>query len=121
MVATRLASVAIDLGDNDFAIRLRDDAKTALHRLPDAGDLLHQVEQLNSRLHPPSTAYKTLTPAERRVLDYLATHHTLGEIGKLLYISRSTVKTHVSSIYSKLGVTKRDAAVTHLPATREDR
>ncbi len=53
----------------------------------------------------------TLTPAETRVLPLLATHLTLGGIGERLGIRRSTVKTHVASIYRKLGATTRAEAV----------
>ncbi len=53
----------------------------------------------------------SLTPAERRVLNQLATHRTLFEIAERLFVSRATVKTHVASIYAKLGVTTRADAV----------
>ena len=52
-----------------------------------------------------------LTPAELQVLPYLSTHLTIEEIGERLGRSRSTVKTHVASIYEKLGVGKRSDAV----------
>jgi len=56
----------------------------------------------------------SLTPAERRVLNQLATHRTLFEIAQRLFVSRATVKTHVASIYAKLGVTTRADAVEFL-------
>ena len=52
-----------------------------------------------------------LTPAESQVLPFLPTHLTIEEIGARLGRSRSTVKTHVASIYGKLGVGKRSEAV----------
>ena len=52
-----------------------------------------------------------LTSAELRALQYLPTHLSLKEIGERLYITRNTVKTHTISIYRKLGVTSRSAAV----------
>jgi len=52
-----------------------------------------------------------LTAAERRVLEQLATHRTLAEIGEHLYVSRNTVKTHTVSIYRKLVVSGRSEAV----------
>jgi DNA-binding CsgD family transcriptional regulator len=55
-----------------------------------------------------------LSPAERKVLEQLRTYRTLKEIGERLLISRTTVKTHVASIYSKLGVTGRAEAVAFL-------
>ena len=47
-----------------------------------------------------------LTAAEQRVLTLLPTS-TYLEIADTLYISRNTVKTHLRSIYQKLGVTSR--------------
>lgn len=52
-----------------------------------------------------------LTDAELRVLAELPTHRSLEEIGRALYISRNTVKTHAVAIYRKLGVSGRSAAV----------
>ena len=52
-----------------------------------------------------------LSPAEVRVLRYLPTHLSFGEIGEALFVSRNTVKSHAMAIYRKLGVTSRSAAV----------
>jgi LuxR family maltose regulon positive regulatory protein len=52
-----------------------------------------------------------LTPAELRLLPYLQTHLTLRDIGDRLFVSRNTVSSEVSSIYRKLGVSSRSAAV----------
>ena len=56
----------------------------------------------------------SLSPAEKRVLRQLSSHRTLGEIAEHLYVSRSTIKTHVASIYAKLGVSTRSEAVATL-------
>jgi LuxR family maltose regulon positive regulatory protein len=54
----------------------------------------------------------SLTERERAVLRLLPTQRSLEEIAVDLTVSRSTVKTHVRSIYSKLGVnSRRDAVV----------
>jgi LuxR family maltose regulon positive regulatory protein len=52
-----------------------------------------------------------ITTAELRVLQQLATHRSFDEIGRHLYVSRNTVKTHAISIYRRLGVSGRSAAV----------
>ena len=51
-----------------------------------------------------------LTAAELRVLKLLPTS-TYSQIGSALYISRGTVKTHLRSVYHKLGVTSRLEAI----------
>jgi LuxR family transcriptional regulator, maltose regulon positive regulatory protein len=52
-----------------------------------------------------------LSDAERRILRLLATDLSLPEIGRELYLSANTVKTHTRSIYRKLGVSSRAEAV----------
>jgi len=51
-----------------------------------------------------------LTAAELRVLKLLPTS-TYPQIAAALYISRSTVKTHLQSVYHKLGVASRAEAI----------
>jgi LuxR family transcriptional regulator, maltose regulon positive regulatory protein len=51
-----------------------------------------------------------MTEAELRVLKLLPTS-TYGEIADALYISHNTVKSHLRSIYQKLGVTSRSEAI----------
>jgi LuxR family transcriptional regulator, maltose regulon positive regulatory protein len=51
-----------------------------------------------------------LTPAESRVLKLLPTS-TYLQMAEGLYVSRNTVKTHLRSIYQKLGVESRSQAI----------
>ena len=51
---------------------------------------------------------------ELRVLSLLPTLLSLQEIGGRLYLARPTVKTHVASIYDKLGVSGRTEVVEKL-------
>jgi LuxR family transcriptional regulator, maltose regulon positive regulatory protein len=51
-----------------------------------------------------------LTPAELRVLKLLPTS-TYLQMAEILYVSRNTVKTHLRSIYQKLGVESRSQAM----------
>lgn len=52
-----------------------------------------------------------LTPREREVLKLTADGHSGPEIGELLHLSPATVKSHMQSLYQKLGVSDRAAAV----------
>jgi LuxR family transcriptional regulator, maltose regulon positive regulatory protein len=52
-----------------------------------------------------------LTAREADVLDQLALGNSYTEIAQALYITENTVKTHLMSLYRKLGVEKRSAAL----------
>jgi DNA-binding CsgD family transcriptional regulator len=52
-----------------------------------------------------------LSPREREVLGELARGATYADIAARLFVSENTVKTHVSSLYSKLGVSRRRDAL----------
>jgi two-component system, NarL family, response regulator LiaR len=54
---------------------------------------------------------EALTEREVEVLQLLAFGYTNRDIGKRLYISPDTVKTHLEHIYQKLGASDRTAAV----------
>jgi DNA-binding NarL/FixJ family response regulator len=52
-----------------------------------------------------------LTPREAEVLGLLKDGLSIGQIARRLYMSESTVKTHVAKIYDKLGATNRTQAL----------
>jgi LuxR family transcriptional regulator, maltose regulon positive regulatory protein len=58
-------------------------------------------------LSPP----EKLSPSELRVLRYLPTNLTRQDIACELYVSVSTVNTHLRNVYSKLGAHSRSSAV----------
>ena len=63
------------------------------------------------RSTPPNDALvEPLTRRELQVLDLLALGQSYADIGAQLYVSRNTVKSHASHIYTKLGVSGRAAA-----------
>jgi LuxR family maltose regulon positive regulatory protein len=115
----------------------RDDAHVAVERaldlaaperilrpfadpLPELRDLLERhatwgtrhgafiAEALNS---PGAPHGADLSEREREILAYLRTPLTIAEIAAALFLSVNTVKTHVQSIYRKLGVGSRRDAV----------
>ena len=60
----------------------------------------------------PGEPSEELSPSELRVLRYLPTNLTRPEIARELYVSVSTVNTHIRNIYSKLGAHDRSYAVS---------
>lgn len=52
-----------------------------------------------------------LTPRERDVLDRLARGASYADIAADLVVSTNTVKTHVASLYAKLGAGRRSEAL----------
>lgn len=54
--------------------------------------------------------YEPLSPQEQRVLSLLVAGRTYGEIAQELIVSPNTIKTQISSIYRKLGVSRRAEA-----------
>jgi LuxR family maltose regulon positive regulatory protein len=97
---------------------LREIDDILIHR-PALGTLIDEIGELR-RVFASSatgeTAASPLTPAELRLLPYLQTHLTSGRIAERLFVSRNTIRSEVSSIYRKLGVSSRDDAVRQATA-----
>ncbi|MEV5408324.1 response regulator transcription factor [Thermopolyspora sp. NPDC052614] len=66
--------------------------------------------RLVSRLRTPVA--ESLSRRETEVLALVAKGKTNAEIGRELFISETTVKTHLIRVFGKLGVSDRTAAVT---------
>jgi len=59
----------------------------------------------------PGPLAEPLSGSEIRVLRYLPTNLTAPEIARELSVSPNTVRTHIKSLYAKLGTHRRAAAV----------
>jgi DNA-binding NarL/FixJ family response regulator len=66
--------------------------------------------RLLGRMRAP--AEEALSPRELEILQAVARGLSNKEIGRRLYVSEATVKTHLLRIFGKLGVDDRTAAVT---------
>lgn len=111
---TRIVSVAARSTDAGVATArgALGDAAEELWRegsglsLRDASALASRSRGTRGRL---STGWQSLTPAEREVARLVGQHLSNPEIAARLFVSRSTVKTHLVHIFSKLGVSSRSA------------
>ena len=61
--------------------------------------------------HAPESRTRLLTERELEVLELLAGRYTNKEIARQLIVSHHTVRNHTASIYDKLQVSGRRAAV----------
>ena len=65
-----------------------------------------------------SEKFKTLSSAERRILNYYIDGYEIADIPDLAFISIHTVKKHNRSIYQKLEVTSRDELMLYIELFR---
>ncbi len=73
------------------------------------------VKKNNSRKEPNKLNYRTLlTQQEQNVFELMPTHSN-KEIANVLFISISTVKTHINNIYSKLSIGSRKELDQFIP------
>jgi LuxR family transcriptional regulator, maltose regulon positive regulatory protein len=94
-----------------------EQARGLIEGFADAGVLPAVLEAadrtLGSRPRRRVEAAAPLTERELAVLRLLPSRLSTREIGRELYVSANTVRTHVRAIYRKLGVTSRAMAVAH--------
>jgi ATP/maltotriose-dependent transcriptional regulator MalT len=77
----------------------------------DFGVLPRRMKAVSWRFRTAEKVAGTLSAREVEVLRLLCGPLSLRDIGKELFISHDTVKSHVKAIYHKLGVSSRKEAV----------
>lgn len=111
-----LARVRSARRDRAGARSLLREARTIVEAYPDAGILPtlleRQERELNKRRRRETALTEELTARELAVLRLFDGERSHRQMEESLYVSINTVKTHVKSIYRKLGVSSRDEALT---------
>jgi DNA-binding NarL/FixJ family response regulator len=107
-----LVTLAVQAGAAGFLYKDVDpDALVRAIRSVRDGHTLLAAEAAGSLLRSPAVAgIGALTGREREVLAQIADGRSNREIARLLRVSEKTVKTHVSSVLAKLGVSDRTQA-----------
>lgn len=122
------ATAAARHGNTQQARTLFAQARSALEGLNADHDLRHLEAQLRVAGMPPgkrgprrrpASGWASLTGTERAVADLVAEGLTNPQIGARLFVSRRTVQTHVSHIFTKLDLTTR-AQLAAKVATHRD-
>jgi DNA-binding CsgD family transcriptional regulator len=75
------------------------------------------IAHVRSARRRPSTGWASLTPTELDVVRLVIEGLNNPEIGTRLFMGRGTVKTHLSHVYAKLGISNR-TELARLATTR---
>lgn len=113
---------ALDAGAAGFVLKdaSAEDLLTAARAVADgaawldakvAPRVLDAVRGIGRTRRAPTDDVEELTTREHDVLRLLARGATNREVAEALFVSEATVKTHVGSIFAKLGVRDRAAAI----------
>ena len=110
-----LAQVRSALCDRAGARAVLTEAQAFLEPFPDAGIFPELLERQKRKLrtHKPRdrSLDEELTERELAVLRLLVGELSAQQIAQSIYVAPSTVRTHIKSIYRKLGVSSRKEAV----------
>ncbi|MFZ1938999.1 MAG: response regulator transcription factor [Terracidiphilus sp.] len=109
-------------GDEDIYRALKSGAKAYLLKGMTTEELITTIREVHAgRSHIPAAiaerlaermGTEDLTPREAQVLEQIVSGKSNKEIATELAISEATVKTHINTLLSKLGVTDRTQAAT---------
>jgi len=109
-------------GDEDIYRALKSGAKAYLLKGMTTEELIATIREVHAgRSHIPQAiaeklaermGTEDLTPRESEVLEQIVSGKSNKEIATELAISEATVKTHINTLLSKLGVTDRTQAAT---------
>jgi DNA-binding NarL/FixJ family response regulator len=110
--AAALADLRAALGDAAYDQAWREGSRLTLD------DAVALVRRTRGQRGRPSTGWASLTPTELEVVTLVADGLSNPEIAAKLLMSRSTVKTHLIHIFTKLGVSSRTELATRASRAR---
>jgi predicted ATPase/DNA-binding CsgD family transcriptional regulator len=102
-----VAGLRAALGDRAFAGSWAEGARLTLD------EAVAYARRARGSRRRPSTGWDSLTPTELDVVRLTVDGLSNPEIGRRLFMSRGTVKAHLSHIYAKLGVANRTELAAH--------
>ena len=77
-------------------------------------DAIEYARRARGERGRPNHGWASLTPTEQRVTELVAQGHTNDQVAERLLMSPTTVKTHLSHVFAKLGVANRtELAAAH--------
>ncbi|MGH2370491.1 MAG: response regulator transcription factor, partial [Chloroflexota bacterium] len=101
-----LAGLRSALGDQQLAAAWAEGTRLTLD------EAVAYVRRSRGPRRRPSTGWGSLTPTELEVVRLVVEGLNNPAIGSRLFMSRGTVKTHLSHVYAKLGVANRTELAT---------
>lgn len=96
-----MAAARLHLGDDAF------EGSFAAGKALTLEAIFEYVERTRGRRGRPSFGWPSLTPTEQQVAELVASGLSNREIAQRLLMGAETVKTHVSHIFTKLGIARR--------------
>ena len=103
---TDAAVAPLEAASRERAGLEHDAARQAGSELTTAQAVVH-ARRNRGRRHRPQSGWASLTPAEGQVAALAAEGSTNPEIASRLFVSVGTVKSHLSHVFAKLGVSNR--------------
>ncbi len=107
-----LAQARQGLGPDDFAAGWAEGSKLSLE------EAIAYAARGRGERRRPATGWASLTPSELEVVRLVGQHLSNPEIASRLFVSTSTVKTHLAHIFAKLGIDSRSKLATEASRRR---
>jgi predicted ATPase/DNA-binding CsgD family transcriptional regulator len=101
-----VADLRAALGDRPFGQAWAEGARLTLD------EAVAYVRRSRGARRRPDTGWASLTPTELEVVRLVVDGLSNPEVGSRLFMSRGTVKTHLSHVYAKLGIANRTELAT---------